>query len=26
VLDTAAYYLQLPKLGRSQVIEARIWE
>lgn len=26
VLDTAAYYLQLPKLDRSQVIEARIWE
>ena len=26
VLDTTAYYLQLPKLSRSQVIEARIWE
>jgi len=26
VLDTAAYYLQLPKLGRNQVIEARIWD
>lgn len=26
VLDTAAYYLQLPKLERSQIIEARIWE
>ena len=26
VLDTAAYYLQLPRLSRSQVIEARIWE
>jgi len=26
VLDTAAYYLQLPKLSRNQVIEARIWE
>lgn len=26
VLDVAAYYLQLPKLERSQVIEARVWE
>ena len=26
VHDTTAYYLQLPKLSRSQVIEARIWE
>lgn len=26
VLDTAAYYLQLPKLSRDQVIETRIWE
>jgi glutamate formiminotransferase len=26
VLDTAAYYLQLPKLDRNQIIEARIWE
>lgn len=26
VLDVAAYYLQLPKLDRSQVIEARVWE
>lgn len=26
VLDTAAYYLQLPKLSRNQVIETRIWE
>lgn len=26
VLDTAAYYLQLPKLEQSQIIEARVWE
>ncbi|MGB4337261.1 MAG: glutamate formimidoyltransferase [Bacillota bacterium] len=26
VLDAAAYYLQLPKLDRSQVIEAGLWE
>lgn len=25
VLDTAAYYLQLPKLEQSQIIEARVW-